>query len=75
MKRLFLICFLSLATAGMITRLTEPDMGSEVPVIYWATDANPARIEQVDKFHKWFQSRKVRVQRVFDVVQMLDGLD
>jgi len=53
MKRLFLICFLSLAVAGMITRLTEPDMGSEVPVIYWATDANPARIEQVDKFHKW----------------------
>ena len=53
MKRLFLICFLALAAAGTATRLTEPDMGSEVPVIYWATDANPARIEQVDKFHKW----------------------
>lgn len=53
MKRLFLACFLALAAAGAATRLTEPDMGSDVPVIYWATDPNPARIEQVDKFHKW----------------------
>ena len=53
MKRLFLICFLALAAAGTATWLTEPDMRSEVPVIYWATDPNPARTEQVDKFHKW----------------------
>ncbi|MFL2542591.1 MAG: hypothetical protein ACJ0UT_11600 [Candidatus Latescibacterota bacterium] len=53
MKRLFLICFLTLSAAGAATWMTEPDMGSDVPVIYWATDPNPARIEQVDKFHKW----------------------
>ncbi|NKB68305.1 MAG: extracellular solute-binding protein [Candidatus Latescibacteria bacterium] len=53
MKRLFLVCFLLLTLAGIATWLTEPDMGSEVPVIYWATDPNPARIEQVAQFHQW----------------------
>lgn len=53
MKRLFLICFFVMAIAGLVTWLTEPDMGSDVPVIYWATDPNPARIEQVARFHEW----------------------
>lgn len=53
MKKLFLIGSLTLAAASIGTWLTEPDMRSEVPVIYWATDPNPARIEQVDKFHQW----------------------
>jgi len=42
-----------LAGAGMATLLTEPDMASDVPVIYWSTDPNPARIRQVDQFHEW----------------------
>lgn len=53
MRRLTLICFLVLAVAGAGTWLTEPDMSSDVPVIYWSTDPNPARIEQVAQFHEW----------------------
>ncbi len=28
-------------------------MSSDKPVIYWITDKNPARIEQVETFHRW----------------------
>ena len=53
MRRLFLISLLVLSAAGTATWLTQPNMQSEVPVIYWATDPNPARFEQVDMFHQW----------------------
>jgi multiple sugar transport system substrate-binding protein len=53
MRKLTLICSLVLAAAGAGTWLTEPDMSSDVPVIYWATDPNPARIQQVADFHQW----------------------
>lgn len=33
--------------------LTEPDLSSDVPVLYWVTDSNPARIRQVEVFHQW----------------------
>ena len=53
MRKLTLVSFLVLAGAGAATLLTEPDMASDVPVIYWSTDPNPARIKQVDQFHEW----------------------
>ena len=53
MRKLTLDSFLVLAGAGAATLLTEPDMASDVPVIYWSTDPNPARIKQVDQFHEW----------------------
>jgi multiple sugar transport system substrate-binding protein len=53
MRKLTLVCFLVLAGAGAATLLTEPDMDSDLPVIYWSTDPNPARIRQVDQFHEW----------------------
>ncbi|MEE2659914.1 MAG: ABC transporter substrate-binding protein [Candidatus Latescibacterota bacterium] len=53
MRKLTLICFLVLAVSAVGTWLTEPDMNSEVPVLYWATDPNPARIQQVADFHDW----------------------
>ena len=53
MRKLTLLCFLVLAGAGAATLLTEPDMRSDVPVIYWATDPNPARVQQVVDFHDW----------------------
>ena len=53
MKKLFLSCCLVLVVASIGTMLTEPNLDSQVPVIYWATDPNPARLEQVDKFHLW----------------------
>ena len=43
MRKLTLVSFLVLAGAGAATLLTEPDMASDVPVIYWSTDPNPAK--------------------------------
>ncbi|MEM1107823.1 MAG: ABC transporter substrate-binding protein [Planctomycetota bacterium] len=53
MKYLFLIFFVVLSGMAGITVLTAPDTSSDVPVLYWVTDANPARYEQVDLFHQW----------------------
>ncbi|MEZ6192100.1 MAG: extracellular solute-binding protein [Phycisphaerales bacterium] len=53
MKYLFLLVLLVLVAAGVGTVLTEPDLRSEVPVIYWATDLSSARFRQVDLFHQW----------------------
>ncbi len=53
MKYLFLGCFLVLAFAYCATIYTEPDQQSEVPVLYWVTDANPARVKQIEYFHQW----------------------
>ena len=53
MKYIFLICFLVLMAAGSGIVLTEPDLHSDVPVLYWVTDSNPARIRQVETFHRW----------------------
>lgn len=53
MKYLFLTVFVVLLAMGFATVLSEPDTSSEVPVLYWVTDANPARYEQVDLFHQW----------------------
>jgi len=53
MKYVFLGCFFALVAAGAATWITEPAMQSEVPVIYWSTDPNPARIEQIQMFHEW----------------------
>ena len=47
MKYVFLLCLLALVLMGTVTVMTEPDLRSEVPVIYWVTDRNPARIQQV----------------------------
>jgi multiple sugar transport system substrate-binding protein len=37
----------------VFTRVTLPGARSDVPVIYWVTDPNPAREEQINKFHNW----------------------
>ena len=53
MKYLFLIALIVLLAAGVATVMTEPDLRSDVPVIYWATDLSSARFRQVDLFHQW----------------------
>ncbi|HOF18603.1 MAG TPA: ABC transporter substrate-binding protein [Phycisphaerae bacterium] len=53
MKYVFVFCALALVAAGTLTKLTEPDARSPVPVVYWATDPNPARIEQIRLLHEW----------------------
>ncbi len=53
MKCLFAVLLILLVAAGVLTALMMPDARSEVPVIYWVTDPNPARIEQINTFHDW----------------------
>ena len=53
MKYLFAITAVILAFGGVGTYLSYPDVTSDVPVLYWVTDANPARRQQVDLFHQW----------------------
>ncbi len=53
MKYLFAVILLILIGFSMLVGLSMPDSRSDVPVIYWVTDANPARIDQVMLFHQW----------------------
>ena len=55
MKYLFLAITLALVVAGFITQASLPDARSTVPVIYWVTDANPARQEQIRLFQLWLK--------------------
>ncbi len=57
LKHIFLGCLLLLLLAGLATKMTEPDVGNELPVIYWVIDPAPARTEQIALFHTW-QIRK-----------------
>src|SRR5690625_149868 len=53
MKYLFSITTLVLILASIFTYFTSPDSTSEIPVIRWTTDANPARTVQINEFEKW----------------------
>lgn len=53
MKHLFAIIGFALALASVGILYSMPDAQSAVPVIYWVTDPNPARIEQAAGFHEW----------------------
>ena len=53
MKSLFVALFLSMIAASVGTWLLFPDTRSDVPVLYWVTDPNPAPVEQVEGFHAW----------------------
>ena len=55
MKYLFSACFLALAAASVATVLLRPHAQSDVPVLYWVTDVNPARMEQIRIFHEWLE--------------------
>ncbi len=56
MKYIFLASFCVLVAAGWGLVLTEPNLQSDVPVLYWVTDSNPARIRQVETFHRWLRA-------------------
>ena len=55
MKYLFMIFLLGLCGASYFTWKNLPETTSELPVIYWVTDANPARAEQVRLFGEWLK--------------------
>lgn len=53
MKYLFLITAIVLVSASVATYMSLPSVNSAIPVFYWVTDANPARKEQINLFHRW----------------------
>ena len=53
MKYLFLIVLLLLIGASLATSMVRQRPRDAVPVLYWVTDDNPARKEQLRRFHAW----------------------
>jgi multiple sugar transport system substrate-binding protein len=53
MKYLLLVLFLCLLLASLVTHRLMPESASARPVLYWVTDANPARDAQIHFFHLW----------------------
>lgn len=53
MKYLFLAFAILLVVASAVTALMMPEQQSGRPIIYWVTDPNPARIEQIHLFEQW----------------------
>jgi multiple sugar transport system substrate-binding protein len=39
--------------ATLATHFTSPEITSDVPVLYWVTDTNEARFEQIELFYDW----------------------
>ena len=55
MKYVLISCFCLLVAASVGTNLSQPQAQSKVPVIYWVTDPNPAREEQIELFQQWMK--------------------
>ncbi len=53
MKSLFAIALVALAAALLLTRWSEPDVQSEIPIIYWVIDPAPVRGEHIRLFMLW----------------------
>lgn len=53
MKKLFLFSLLLLSAAVALTRWSEPEMRSELPIIYWVIDPAPVRGEHIRLFENW----------------------
>ncbi len=70
MKWVFLVVMVFLVAASAATIVTEPDLRSEVPVIYWMTDRNPDRVEQVDRFHQWLVQQGYTTESGDPVVEL-----
>lgn len=78
MKQLFIGIALCLAVSAIAIRASFPDVASDVPVLYWVTDRNPARPAQVNGFHRWLLTNghctEARLESAGDVAALLDGI-
>ena len=55
MKYLFGAILLLLIFASVGQYMATPEASSELPILYWVTDPNPARDQQISKFHQWLK--------------------
>lgn len=53
MNKLFFGILAVLVAASFYTYLSEPAQQTAYPLIYWKSDANPQRYEQIDLFNEW----------------------
>lgn len=53
MKTLFLAILSVLAVVSVYIRATQPEQQTDRPVLYWKSDPNPQRYDQIDLFHEW----------------------
>ena len=53
MKLLFGASLVVLCAALALTRWSEPDLRSDVPIIYWVIDPAPVRAQHIRLFHHW----------------------
>lgn len=57
MKYLLLSIFVLLCLASAVDHFFRPRSQTEVPILYWVTDINSARVEQVELFHRWLEAK------------------
>ncbi|QDU70553.1 ABC transporter substrate-binding protein [Mucisphaera calidilacus] len=78
MKYLFLTIGLLLLLFGSALWWTSPDASSDVPVLYWITDRNPMRTDQVNRFHRWLvregHGREVVIATPQDAQRLRHGI-
>lgn len=53
MTRLFIACLIIISLGATFIVSTQPSSQSDVPILYWVTDPNPARYEQIELFKEW----------------------
>ncbi|MEM6560458.1 MAG: ABC transporter substrate-binding protein [Planctomycetota bacterium] len=61
MRKIFFSVFAVLAVWSVWIYASLPEQEQEVPVIYWVTDRNPARDQQVALFQEWLAENHPKV--------------
>lgn len=53
MTKIFIGSIIAILLTAFYLKTSQPESQSEVPILYWVTDPNPIRFEQVDLFYEW----------------------
>jgi len=62
MNKLFFGILAVLVAASVYTYLSEPEQQTGYPLIYWKSDPNPQRYEQIELFSKWLEKNHPELQ-------------
>lgn len=63
MNKLFFGILAVLVAASIYTYLSEPEQQTGYPLIYWKSDPNPQRYEQLEMFSKWLEKTHPELQK------------
>lgn len=56
MKIVLITVFIFMILASIFTFFLSEEKVSDIPVLYWVTDGNPARQQQISEFYKWLEN-------------------